>query len=152
MEIFSPETDSSGTLDALYDALTQSPLPEAPRLIANDGVAMELTPQVAQILKIIVTELHKGRSITVVAHDAKVTTQQAADHLGVSRPTLIKMLSDYGVAVETTGRHRRISFGALRDLEQKIKVNQFEKLQAMVAVSRQTGELDAPNFSNPLIK
>jgi len=98
---------------------------------ANDGIAIELSPQVAQILKVIVSELHSGRSLTIVAHDARLTTQQAANHLGVSRPTLISLLNRFSVPVETTGRHRRIAFGDLLQLEAALKAEQVEVLQEM---------------------
>ena len=152
MDVYSPDKETSSTLDELYSALNRRPLPEAPRLIANDGVPIELSPQIAHILRTIVGELHNGRSITVVAHDAKWTTQQAADHLGVSRPTLIKMLDKFSVPVETTGRHRRIAFGDLRDLQIKIKGEQISLLKEMAELAATTGQLDSSNFENPLIR
>ena len=152
MEYVIPEREDLASLDALYDALTTQVLPEAPRLIANDGIPMELSPQVAQVLKLIVSELHSGRSLTIVAHDAKLTTQQAANHLGVSRPTLITLLGKYSVPVETTGRHRRIAFGDLRQLEAKLKSDQVNVLKQMTDLNKSAGLLETNDFSNPLIK
>jgi excisionase family DNA binding protein len=152
MEYVVPEKENIESLEALYEALTIRGLPELPRLVANDGIPMELSPQVAQVLKLIVSELHSGRSLTIVAHDAKLTSQQAANHLGVSRPTLITLLSRYSVPVETTGRHRRIAFGDLKKLEAKLKADQVKVLREMTELSRSSGLLDTNDFSNPLIK
>ena len=40
----------------------------------------------------------------------RLTAQEAADFLGVSRPTMVKLLEDGKIPYEQPGRHRRILF------------------------------------------
>jgi excisionase family DNA binding protein len=49
-----------------------------------------------------------GKAITVAPLEQRLTTQQAADLLGISRPTLIKLLEANEIPYEKPGRHRRI--------------------------------------------
>jgi len=63
----------------------------------------------------ILDHLNDGIGVSVVSANAELTSQQAADMLGVSRPHLIdKILMPAGpVPYRTVGRHRRIRFSDL---------------------------------------
>ena len=72
----------------------------------------------AEALKLfieVLDHLSDGVGVSVVPANAELTTQQAADMLGVSRPYLIeRVLQPEGpVPFRTVGRHRRIRFSDL---------------------------------------
>ncbi len=67
-----------------------------------------------------------------------MATQQAADLLGISRPTLIKLLEAGKIAFETPGRHRRIK---LSDLLNYQSMRRSEQRAALRDLTREAQEL-----------
>src|SRR5882757_1268437 len=55
---------------------------------------VELTEQVHALLKQVVQALSKGQSISILTRDQEISTQQAADILGLSRPTVVRLIDD----------------------------------------------------------
>ena len=49
-----------------------------------------------------------GKAVTVTPQNQLLTTQQVADLLGVSRPTIIKLINDGELPAETPGTRRRM--------------------------------------------
>jgi excisionase family DNA binding protein len=65
------------------------------------------------VLLDVVTTLSQGWAISIAPHNTMVTTQEAADLLNVSRPTLVRLLTDGEIPYTMRGRHRRVM---LRDV------------------------------------
>lgn len=78
------------------------------RLIGPEGAAVALPAPVYEVLVQVVEALRAGRAITIAPLAQRLTTQEAADLLGVSRPTLVKLLESGAIPFEQPGRHRRI--------------------------------------------
>src|SRR6202051_1268211 len=61
-------------------------------LLGPDGEQVPLPGEVYRVLVKVVEGLREGKVITVVPRTQRLTTQEAADFLGISRPTLVKLL------------------------------------------------------------
>ncbi|MDR1431319.1 MAG: excisionase family DNA-binding protein [Propionibacteriaceae bacterium] len=77
-------------------------------LTAADGASTELPEEVYTVITQAVDALADGSAVTVAPVAAKLSTTQAADVLGVSRPTLIKMLDDGKIPFEQLNVHRTL--------------------------------------------
>lgn len=70
--------------------------------------ADQLPPQLVEAIAEVLQALGEGHAVTLTTHEAALTTQEAADVLGVSRPTLVRLLEEGAIAYEQPGRHRRV--------------------------------------------
>jgi excisionase family DNA binding protein len=68
---------------------------------------VELTQQVRVILKQVVQALSQGQSISILTRDEEISTQQAADILGLSRPTLVRLIDNGELVAHVPGTERR---------------------------------------------
>jgi excisionase family DNA binding protein len=59
---------------------------------ADEHDSVELTEQLHTILKQVVQALSHGQSISILTRDQEISTQQAAEILGLSRPTVVKLI------------------------------------------------------------
>ena len=66
-----------------------------------------------RLLKEVLEQMARGHVVAVTPIEAELTTQQAAELLGVSRPHLIKLLEDGALPYRKVGTHRRVALSAL---------------------------------------
>jgi excisionase family DNA binding protein len=83
-------------------------------LLGPDGEQAPLPEEVYRILVQVVEALREGKVITIVPRTQRLTTQEAADFLSISRPTLVKLLEQGKIPYDQPGRHRRILFSDLQ--------------------------------------
>jgi len=103
------------------------------------GEQVELPVGVYQVLRQVVEALQHDLAVTVSPQSATLTTQQAADLLGVSRPTVLKLLEGGKVPFEQVNSHRRI---LLRDLLAYRERRRAERYAALAAISVPLSEED----------
>ncbi|MDL9936415.1 helix-turn-helix domain-containing protein [Gordonia sp. ABSL1-1] len=143
---FFPPTDATN-LDALMDLskfLDHHDEPAA--LLGPDGEQIPLPLEVYSTLTQIVEAMRARRAVVVAPVDQKLSTQAAADYLGISRPTLIKLLESGKVPYETVegSRHRRVELGDLIDYQSQRAAERRTALQALVDDAEESSLYDVP--------
>lgn len=84
-------------------------------LLGPDGEQIPLPLEVYEVLRQVVRAMEQGASVSVEPVERRLTTQQAAELLGVSRNTVVRLLDDGELPYQRLGdtRHRRLR---LRDV------------------------------------
>lgn len=98
--------DFAELMRELEDFLTQNSSKAA--LVDPQGNARPVPDEIFRILDQVTSALAAGEGITIVPQGATMTTQQAADFLGISRPTLVRLLEAGDITYDKPGRHRRV--------------------------------------------
>lgn len=134
-ETYLPE--ASGEVAKVYDFLKLHeeagrgrPQPRYFLAGAEPGDQVELPAEVYKVLRQVVEALRQGLAVTVAPLTQTLTTQQAADLLGVSRPTLIKLLDLGKVPFERAGTHRRVLLRDVLAYREQRRAEQYAALDA----------------------
>lgn len=75
---------------------------------AGEHEHVEIPAGVHRVLLQVLQAMQAGKAVTVAPQSKLLTTQQAADLLGVSRPTVVKLIEDGILPAETPGQRRRL--------------------------------------------
>ena len=107
-------------------------------LLGPDGEKVPLPAEVYRVLRQVVEVMRQGKATFVAPKGMLLTTQEAADFLGVSRPTLVKLLESGAVPFEKPNRHRRVR---LQDLINFQQARRAERRAALNQLTEEAGEL-----------
>jgi excisionase family DNA binding protein len=108
-----------------------------PALVSPGGERIELPGTVFEVLRTAVGFMSHGQAIALVPDNQAITTQRAADTLGMSRPFFIKQLDVGLMAYHRVGNQRRVY---LRDVLEFAKRRDTERLAALGQLSRDAFE------------
>lgn len=108
---------------------------------AEVGDRVELPVEVYRMLQQVVEALQQGLAVTVAPQTATLTTQQAAELLGVSRPTVIKLLGEKQIPFDRVGSHRRIFLRDLLEYRKRRRAEQYAALEATAISPEEEGDV-----------
>lgn len=118
---------------------------QIPYLVSPAGDKQEIPTEVYFLLTHVVDALANDRGVSVVPTNTRLTTQQAADHLGISRPTLVKLLEQGDIPFTKVGRHRRVLLTDLVGYEKDLEERRREGLR----LATQEAANDGTYFDTP---
>jgi excisionase family DNA binding protein len=107
------------------------------------GEEMLLPSEVYDVLFKVVTAMSKGQAISVVPKSQRLTTREAADFLGISRPTLVKILENGEIPFEQPSRHRRVLLSDLVAFKQRRRRSRRTTLAEMTRNAAEQGLYDS---------
>ena len=125
-------------LDSLLALLTGTESPIT-TITGPNGEHLVLPPEVFEVLRDVVAAMAKGQAVTIAPVHQRLTTQEAADLLGISRPTLVKLLESGDIPFEQPGRHRRVRLADVLAYRAERSVHAREALDRMVAIADESG-------------
>lgn len=130
--ILPPDVDSSSQalLDKLADLLNGD---AEVSLTTADGRSVTLPEELRAVLAHADAALSQGQAVTVEPRRVVLSTQEAADILGVSRPTLIKLLESGDIPFTKPNRHRRLLLANVLTYQQQVHTQRSTILSEMSA-------------------
>lgn len=136
-ETYLPKADGSQGIAKMHDFLMAREAAGrgevAPRYLLAGPVAgeqVEMPEEVYRVLRQVIEAMSQGLAVTVVPQSQTLTTQQAAELLGVSRPTLIKLLETGRIPFERVGAHRRVLLRDALAYREQRREEQYRALEA----------------------
>ena len=133
-----PEEDVAGCFAELVTELEAS----SGAALTINGETIELPSAAAEALLQVVDAMRRGLAVTVAPQDQRLTTQEAADMLGISRPTLVRMLEAGEIPFEKVRRHRRLFLTDVLEFRERQRRAANEALSDMVADAQAMGAYD----------
>lgn len=122
-----PETDDGDDLVAVRDILVG---PERISLSTPNG-NVALPSHLRQVLADAAEALVSGHAVTVEPHRTVLTTSEAADLLGISRPTFVRLLESGKIPFTAPGRHRRVKLADVLEFQQDERARRRRVLEEM---------------------
>jgi excisionase family DNA binding protein len=104
-----------------------------PALLSVSGERIVLPNTVYEVLRKVVELMAHGQAITLIPDKQVVTTQRAADLLGMSRPFFIRLLERGAMAHHRVGNQRRVylrdvlAFAKRRDQEREAALDRMAR-------------------------
>lgn len=98
-----------------------------------------MPPEVGRILQQVLDAMARGGTITVTSVPKELTPAGAAEILGISRPTLMKMVKEGHIASHRVGTHHRLKS---EDVFAELKARRARERAAFAALLEAEGDDD----------
>lgn len=103
----------------------------------DESEMLELPPLALRLLQEVLGHLSEGRAVTVVAHRADLTIQEAADFLTVTRPYLIELIEAGKLPARKVGTRRRVALEDLMIFDQADRARRRAALDEVAKIDRE---------------
>ncbi|MEV6322652.1 excisionase family DNA-binding protein [Nocardia sp. NPDC051787] len=111
-------------------------------LRSAEGEVVTLPAEVFEGLRLVALALAEGKAVTVAPLHTTLTTQEAAELLGMSRPTLVKLLDAGEIPFTRPGRHRRVRLTDVLAFREYRRAERAAGLSELTRISEELGLYD----------
>ena len=108
----------------------------------SDVARLEVPPATLRLLSRILALMARQQTFVLYPESSELTTKQAAEVLGVSRPFLIRVLEAGEIPYRKIGRHRRVLMKDVLTYKQSMQVKRRAALDELVKASEEVGGYD----------
>ncbi len=112
------------------------------RVTAEDGTVLDLPDAVLEALTEVLDAAAHGESALVLRAPNDLTTQQAAQILGVSRPTVVRLIESGKLPAHMVGTHRRVTLADVLEHAEATARNRRQALDDMAHDAEDLGLYD----------
>ncbi len=112
------------------------------QLIGPEGQVTPIPPKMYLLMVKFAHLLATNKVVLLTPMDKDLTTQEAALFLGISRPTLVKLLEGGNIPFTQPGKHRRIRFEDLQKYRDSRLVKRKKALGDLTRMSEEMGGYD----------
>ena len=106
---------------------------------APEDETLVIPASAVKMLVGILDEMGRGNAVTVIPVHAELTTQEAADMLSISRPSLIQLLDEGKMEFRKIGTHRRVRFESLIAYKRQVHAERLAALHELAAYDQEIG-------------
>lgn len=108
----------------------------------GDVVRLEVPPATLRLLSQILALMARQQTFVLYPESSELTTKQAAEVLGVSRPFLIRVLEAGQIPFRKVGRHRRVLMQDVLAYRKTMQIKRHAALDELVKASEDIGGYD----------
>ncbi|GGM91668.1 excisionase [Thermus composti] len=108
------------------------------KVLRLEEASLVLTPELVQLFQELLEALSRGEPVRIVPLEAELTTSQAAELLGVSRPYLVRLLEEGKIPYHKVGAHRRVR---AKDLLAYLEASRKRGREILDELTREAQEL-----------
>jgi excisionase family DNA binding protein len=108
----------------------------------SDSARLEVPPATLRLLSQILALMARQQTFVLYPESSELTTKQAAEILGVSRPFLIRVLESGDIPYRRIGRHRRVLMKDVLSYKQTTQIKRKAAMDELIKVSEEIGGYD----------
>jgi excisionase family DNA binding protein len=102
-------------------------------------VMVKIPASAVRMLVQILEEMARGNAVALTPVHRELTTQEAADFLNISRPSLIQLLDGGKIEYRRVGTHRRVKFEGLVAYKRRADADRRAVLAELAAYDQEIG-------------
>lgn len=127
---------ASAEIEELSRALRHLEDGQPVRLVLATGERVTLPAAAGSAVRQVLEAIAQGKGVAVGSYETDLTTQQAADLLGMSRQHLVNLLNEGELPHHRVGTHRRVRLEDVMDFRERRRQHRAEKLDELTQLSQ----------------